>query len=89
MGHFTEDFVLKKDPKDFYDFGEHLGFSEENSKYTVYGNPIIGTEEDTKVKGDTFYIRIARDKQKELKEKLNLSEEYAPVDDKDLDEKYF
>lgn len=89
MGHFTEDFVLKKDPKDFYDFGEHLGFSEENSKYTVYGNPIIGTEEDTKVKGDTFYIRIARDKQKELKEKLNLSEEYAPVDDKDLDEKIF
>ena len=89
LGHSTEDFVIKKDPKDFYDFGEHLGFSEENSKYTVYGNPIIGTEEDTKVKGDTFYIRIARDKQKELKEKLNLSEEYAPVDDKDLDEKIF
>lgn len=24
-----------------------------------------------------------------IKEKLNLSEEYVPVDDKDLDEKYF
>lgn len=89
LGHSTEDFAIKKDSKDFYDFGEHLGFSEENSKYTVYGSPIIGTEEDTKVKGDTFYIRIQRDKQKELKEKLNLSEEYVPVDDKDLDEKIF
>lgn len=89
LGHSTEDFVVKKDPEDFYDFGKHLGFSKENSQYTVYGNPIIGTEGDTKVKGDTFYIRIARDKQKELKEKLNLSEEYAPVDDNDLDEKIF